>query len=88
MFWNKKVEKVKCETCKHYVDKGDAQEVITDSTSGSSLFKCPLHRVPYDKILLESMGRYDEILHLSYYKKIPEHFVKVNEKGQEIKIKK
>lgn len=90
MFWKikpltnsyqvKEKEQVKCETCKHYVDIGDGQIV-------SGHWYCPLHRLPYDKIdwKYKAGSEGKVITTIAFFKKIPEHFVEVNAKGQEIK---
>jgi len=50
-------DKVKCEECKHWIDKSDAQEVANLRLvhfwpgSRTSSYYCPLHKKPYEKIL-------------------------------------
>lgn len=42
-------EKVKCETCKHWIDKEDAQVVKTYGRIGvSERYYCVMHQLPYD----------------------------------------
>jgi hypothetical protein len=45
--------KVKCEECKHYIDKSDAQEVKIFTSilwDVNYKFYCPMHRRPYSRI--------------------------------------
>lgn len=69
-------DKVKCEKCKCWLDKSDAQEVrIEGGMVVFSEFYCPIHRVPYDRV------RYDGHFYL------PPHFyreVEVLEDGTPI----
>ncbi len=49
--------KVKCETCKHWIDKEDAQKVTTNvvsftTSSNSMLYYCPMHKKPYTQKLM------------------------------------
>ena len=59
MFWNKKEEKkekeeklqVKCDKCKHYIDKADAQAILsTWLYYDFTVYYCPMHRRLYDFI--------------------------------------
>jgi hypothetical protein len=68
-------DKVKCETCKHWIDKKDAQEVKNVIWNRYHYF-CPLCKVPYDEI---RYNLYD--FEKGYYKIIPEHRERVNEDG-------
>ena len=77
-------DKVKCETCKHWIDKEDAQEVV--GLGSYSRFYCPLCRVPYDEIHFPSPYDLGFVNH--YYKIIPEKTIEVDPKtGKEIKNK-
>ena len=85
---------VKCEECKHRLDKEDMQGVEVrknaDTTyhlgtwSGGSYigydYYCPMHKRPYDKIE-KIAGK------MCYEKFVSEHWVRVDIKGQEIKKK-
>lgn len=53
--------KVKCEECKHYVDKYDAQEIKENTRSlywdgTKTLYYCPMHRKPYQRVRHSSYG--------------------------------
>lgn len=78
---SKESGKVKCETCKHWVDKVDAQKIV-DKFWGSfglnetNLFYCPMHKVPYDVIWQTNLGK------KSYFSSAERE---VDEKGKEIK---
>ncbi len=77
---------VKCETCKHKIDRIDAQEckkawqgfynfilgVYTDK-----IYFCPMHRVKWD--VINTIGK------TKYYKTIPAHEVEVDKNGKEKK---
>lgn len=75
-------DKVKCEECKHYVDKSDAQEMKTGSKLdfiGDDLrrvteyvYYCPLHKRKYDRKSSGWCGSY-------YYKEMS-----VDENGEPI----
>lgn len=59
MFKRKQEEEpkqVKCEECKHYVDKEDAQEVFYGYRN--SIFFCPMHKKPYDEMLYGANYKY------------------------------
>jgi hypothetical protein len=47
-------DKVKCEVCKHWIDKVDAQKVkkVWEGrySTTDDLFYCPEHKRPYDKM--------------------------------------
>ena len=52
-----KQKQVKCGTCKHYVDKEDAQEVIIAwGTKETSVWRCPNCKEEWDKKVLGEMG--------------------------------
>ncbi len=77
-----KPEQVKCETCKHWVDKADCQTVhYTDFWGMTSSYYCPIHNLPYDsKINLGGM--------IKYFKTIPAHEEEVTETGEPVKGRK
>lgn len=85
------VKQVKCEECKHYIDLADAQEV---EDGWGLVYYCPIHKKPYDRVLNEERwctnkkGREYWDSEPTYYKFVPEHYVKVDEAGKEIKTKK
>lgn len=64
--------KVKCDECKHYIDRYDAQKVTIDSymCGRSEICYCPVHKKPYDQI-----DRYSNIP--IYYKTM----MRVSEEG-------
>ena len=75
-------EQVKCRTCKHYVDRFDAQEVIMKKLYWLGEYKvyfCPLHIVPYEKIVCDS-ALIDGSITNRYFK-----MCEVDEKGKPIK---
>ena len=80
-------EKVKCDECKHWVDKEDAQEITHESyyddffSQQTIDYYCPMHKKPYEVVKSYIGGD------IVYSKLIPEHYIEVNEKGQEIKKK-
>ena len=82
---------VKCETCKHKIDRIDAQEVKKKYYTRTEwecllqsmierIYFCPMHRVKWD--VINTIGK------TKYYKTIPAHEVEVDENGKEIKKKK
>lgn len=80
---------VKCEECKHWVDLSDTQVIrkkimvrgaLFDYIDVKSIYFCPLHQKKYDKE--DHTGK-----KVKYLKKIPEHWIDVDEKGREIKLK-
>lgn len=63
---------VKCDECKHYVDRADAQFVELVGKYGySKLMYCPMHRRPYDRV--DSTGETTIMLRLveKHYEKVP-----------------
>ncbi len=42
-------DKVKCGTCKHWIDKVDAQEITVSTIFGVGFktYFCPMHKLPY-----------------------------------------
>lgn len=81
-----KNEQVKCETCKHYIDKIDAQAVeIGEGWDGKRPVKfyhyyCPMHRKPYD--VSRSSYNYEFEMHeFKFWRIIPEHQEQVNQDG-------
>ena len=96
MWFRKKEEKkkqVKCETCKHYVDKEDAQEIeVFNHVCGKEKeYYCPLHIVKYD--FVEYTYRSPNYVwgggftkeKREYYIEVPAKKVRVTEKGKVIK---
>ena len=69
---------VKCEVCRHWIDKEDAQ-IVFFNTFG--VYYCQMHKVPYDSVV--SWRGESE-----YFKTIPEHKIQVDINGKEIKKKK
>lgn len=69
--------KVKCQECKHYIDKSDAQKISYISMyGGREFFYCPMHKKPYDEYTCFRMNTH-------YYRKLL-----VNEEGEPIGYKK
>jgi hypothetical protein len=64
-------DKVKCTTCKHYIDKLDAQEVKVSGRWHEKRFYCEMHKVPYEEIWISHLD-----MATYYYKKFS-----VDEKG-------
>lgn len=75
-----KQELVKCETCKHLIERGDAQ--LLSTRSFLRYYYCPEHRKPYDGY------SYDSEFRIHYFKTIPAQTIEVNEDGKPIKKKK
>lgn len=89
MWFNKKekeevkdqfADKVKCEDCKHWVDKSECQEVENEhrdfdfyaNGKRDYFYYCPMHKKPYDSI-------YKIVTIWNYYKKM-----EVDENGEPI----
>ena len=88
-------EKVKCEDCKHYIDKGDAQRVVNNCLF-QTVYYCPMHKRPYDMIeegfvqdklsfphnslaMSHTIGQWEKV----YYKlvpAVPEYYEKIKYK--------
>lgn len=67
-------EQVKCETCKHWVDKTDCQEVLVENgCDGYKTYFCPIHKVKYDLIRCGA-----------FFKIVPTTEQEVNEQGKPI----
>lgn len=43
-------DKVKCDECKHWIDKSDAQQVSCTGLYNFIRSYCPLHKKPYSKV--------------------------------------
>lgn len=63
MFWCKQTDpfenKVKCEECKLYTDKSDAQKVKETNTryyEQAEIYYCKAHKVPYDECFTNRAG--------------------------------
>jgi len=74
---------VQCETCKHWIDKEDAQEVKLNTFSAfyhhtTTHYYCPMHKKPYDS-RVSMYGGYG----ISYHKKI-DTSIKVDKNGKPI----
>ena len=69
-------DKVKCEECKHWIDKGDAQRievrVLYHFDENSDEFYCNMHKKKYDRKIISTSN-------ISYFKEIS-----VNENGEPI----
>jgi hypothetical protein len=97
-----KPEYVKCKTCKHYIDKPDAQAVQV-STNGEYEYYCPMHFVNYDRRLLTNVRCLDKKCKLNHavsyfdddvkfhevmrYYKLNDPYREVNKDGSEIRVK-
>ena len=76
-----KMKQVKCKTCKHYIDKEDAQEVVSESGWGSSYeYFCILCPNPYDEIRFYSQP-------ITYWKNVPAKQIQVTKEGKPLKTK-
>lgn len=95
----KKPEQVKCEECKHWIDKVDAQEISNASSHllGSeqdALYYCLMHTKKYDKVSYryDLKGKFVGIIGHAispiYLKRIPEQWIEVDENGKKIKSRK
>ena len=101
MFWCKRSfeckllepKQVKCETCKHWIDKEDAQKVKTGGWR--NIFYCPMHNVLYGEMEEKYENEISEhgyctstLITRKYYKIIPEQRVECDKNGKIIKKKK
>jgi len=70
-------DKVKCEECKHWIDKSDGQRI---EDSSDYLWYCPEHRKPYESV------RY----HYEFNMRVPSFYKKmeVDEHGEPVGYKK
>lgn len=81
-------DKVKCDECKHWIDKRDAKIVRRTYEGWHDLGEeiyCPMHKKSYDRT--DEFRDIDRKIKVCYFKTLPEHEIEVDENGNEIKKK-
>lgn len=85
-----KPNQVKCETCKHWIDKEDAQKINDNSLiSSRQTHYCPMHKLPYDRVESGTWITQDRgCIEHKYYKTIPSKEIEVDITGKPITCQK